>query len=189
LEKNVQFQRALGFAIGHVYIFLSEQKNNAVLKITNKNPQFAYGLGDGLGHIFSSFKTETQEKLLKKAEQSNEFGRGLGEGIAKAFKELNDRILEREILLLAARTNRDSEFALGLGSGLGKDFPSLTDEIHQEILKIVDNECLFTKGFSTGLRYSFRYLSKDLQRQISILGQNNSHFSYLVNGDQRQYGS
>ncbi|MGB8935088.1 MAG: hypothetical protein WCC17_08280 [Candidatus Nitrosopolaris sp.] len=179
-QESMQFLRALGFAIGHVYSFLSQEQRNNIM--TNTSPQFVYGLGDGLGHNFSSFKPEIQEQLLKKAEQSNEFGRGLGKGVAKAFKDLNDEILQREILFVATHTNQNSPFAHSPGIGLGKDFPSLSDETHHETLKLIEIESLFTKGLAIGLHSSFKYLSMDLQQQISKLGEHNVHFSSLSMG-------
>jgi hypothetical protein len=176
----MQFLRALAFTIGHVYPFLSDEQRNNIM--TNRNPQFEYGLGDGLGHNFSSLKAEVQEQLLRKAEQSNDFGKGLGKGVAKAFKDLNDEILQREILIQGAYSNPNSPFAHSLGMGLGKDFPSLSDEINQEILRLIENESLFSKGLATGLQSSFKYLSMDLQQQISKVGEHNAHFSSLCVG-------
>jgi hypothetical protein len=66
--------------------------------------------------------------------------------------------------------------------GLGKDFPSLSDEINQEILRLIENESLFSKGLATGLQSSFKYLSMDLQQQISKVGEHNAHFSSLCVG-------
>jgi hypothetical protein len=141
-KGSMQFLRALGFAIGHVYSFLTEEQRNNIM--TNKSPQFAYGLGHGLGHSFSSLKPEIQEQLLKNVEQSNDFGRGLGKGVARAFKDLNDEILQNEILIQGVYANPNSAFAYSLGMGLGIDFPSLSDEIHQATLKLVENEPVTT---------------------------------------------
>jgi class 3 adenylate cyclase len=71
-------------------------------------------------------------------------------------------------------------FAVSVGHGIGHIFPSLSNKLQQKILKYLQTNWKFAKGFGPGLSYSFKYLYKDAQEQISnLIARNASLQKYL----------
>src|SRR5215469_1759207 len=171
IRNDSGYARALGFAIGHVYPSMSNEQRSIIMQQVddnNNNIEFAYGLGDGLGHSFPSLRSELQEEILNLEilQKNSEFRKGLGFGLGYGFNHV-DEIVQDELLVLT--DEEESGFTTSMGHGICRIFPSLSHKLQQKILKYLQTHNKFADGFSLGLGYSFKYLDKDTQEQISNL--------------------
>jgi class 3 adenylate cyclase len=184
IQNDSEYARALGFAIGHIYTSMSDKQRSNIRKQTdddNNNAEFAYGLGDGLGHSFPSLRSELQEEILKLEilQKNSEFRKGLGFGLGYGFNHV-DEIVQDELLVLT--DEEESGFTTSMGHGICRIFPSLSHKLQQKILKYLQTHNKFADGFSLGLGYSFKYLDKDTQEQISNLVCTNTSMQKYLRG-------
>jgi class 3 adenylate cyclase len=126
-------------------------------------------LGQGLGYNFPSLKEELQEETLMWAEKNKEFADGLGQGLAHSFIYLSEISQDGIVRWLVSVKN--GEFAQALGQGLGYNFPSLKEELQEKVLKLAEQDAMFSAGLGSGLVHCFKYLDKDLQGRILKLSE------------------
>jgi class 3 adenylate cyclase len=184
IPNDSGYARALGFAIGHVYPSMSNEQRSIIMQQAddnNNNIEFAYGLGDGLGHSFPSLRSELQEEILNLGipQKNSEFRKGLGFGLGYGFNHV-DEIIQDELLVLTDEW--ESGFTTSMGHGICRIFPSLSFKLQQKILKYLQTHNKFADGFSLGLGYSFKYLDKDTQEQISNLIYTNTSMQKYLRG-------
>jgi class 3 adenylate cyclase len=184
IQNDSEYARSLGFAIGHIYTSMSNKQRSNIMQQAeddNNNNEFAYGLGDGLGHSFPSLRSELQEEILKLEilQKNSEFRKGLGFGLGYGFNHV-DEIVQDELLVLT--DEEESGFTTSMGHGICRIFPSLSHKLQQKILKYLQTHNKFADGFSLGLGYSFKYLDKDTQEQISNLVCTNTSMQKYLQG-------
>ena len=115
-----------------------------------------------------------QESILEKAETDREFAMGLCEGLGQDFKDLDQTTQNRILNWMYQRVG----LAYGFGEGLGRNFLSLSPDIRQKVLtKASEANNEFIEGLRDGLKYSFRYLGKDLQSAILKAAERNPSFA------------
>ena len=135
----------------------------AIFREAKEIHDLARGFGNGSGHIFHRLNPRLQESILEKAETDREFAMGLCEGLGQDFKDLDQTTQNRILNWMYQRVG----LAYGFGEGLGRNFLSLSPDIRQKVLtKASEANNEFIEGLRDGLKYSFRYLGKDLQSAI-----------------------
>ena len=173
-RRNAILARGLGFGLGHSYEFLPNSMYEAIFREAKEIHDLARGFGNGSGHIFHRLNPRLQESILEKAETDREFAMGLCEGLGQDFKDLDQTTQNRILNWMYQRVG----LAYGFGEGLGRNFLSLSPDIRQKVLtKASEANNEFIEGLRDGLKYSFRYLGKDLQSAILKAAERNPSFA------------
>jgi class 3 adenylate cyclase len=175
LEKNSQFARGLGSALGLHFQYLSVESQEELFKLAEENIEFAYGLGEGLGRAFTYLDETLQKDLFRLSEQNVQFAIGLGSGLGYSFMYLKKQF-QVNLLELA---EQNVLFAQGLGEGLGISFDYLIEDFQIELLEQLAAEgkdSAFAKGLGEGLGRNFPYLSKAIQTKVFRKAEENMQF-------------